>query len=136
MITYVGAPVPAARTAAAVADAHTRLAAKRWSASVAASTPCVPADVRWTRVLPATSARATMTGELERSKPGGRHPCSSPITSTSPSSSRSAIASSTPPTSQISLAPAAKAYAAVVNARRTSMATTVPPTPASSHRAT
>jgi hypothetical protein len=47
--------------AVAVTEAHTRLAANSRSAPVAAITPWVPAEVRWTSTRPSTSARATST---------------------------------------------------------------------------
>jgi hypothetical protein len=126
LTTYVGSPRPPAVTAAAVADAQTRLAHHRRRAAVAVTTLYVPAEVRCTRSRPVRSDPATPTGELEKSNPATRRPRFSPIARVPGRAAFTASASSTDSTSQIRRAPASNAYAAVVNARSTSTTTTAP----------
>jgi hypothetical protein len=77
-------------------------------------------------VLQLKSTDKISNGELPKSKPSGARPPTSPMQTCPRPASRSANASSTPPTMTMRLAPLASATAAVVNARNTSMTATVP----------
>ena len=84
------------------------------------------ARVNWISVLPRTSAWLSSNGELPKSKPGARIPSTSPMHRSPRPRSRNASASSGSAVRMILSTPRPKATAAVVNARKTSMTTTVP----------
>src|SRR6516164_1415790 len=88
--------------------------------------PCVPALVRWMIVWPLKSTPETSNGEFPKSKSSGARPRISPIQIWPIPASRRARASWTVRTITILNAPFAKATAAVVKARKTSMTATVP----------
>jgi hypothetical protein len=77
-------------------------------------------------VLSRKSIADISKGELPKSKPSGARPPTSPMQTWPLPESRSVSASSTVPTITIFDAPFAKATAAVVKARKTSMIATVP----------
>lgn len=100
-------------------------AASTSGASVQAN-PRVPFDVRCTMTAPRTSALSNWLGELPKSKPSGLRPRCSPMRTALGSACLSACASASVSTQITLTAPAARAAAAVVNARTTPMTTTAP----------
>src|SRR5260221_3737191 len=109
-----------------VAPAITRLPSTTSVALSAATTPWVPALVRWTTRRPVRSRSTIFDGEFPTSNPGIGRPPISPVRKSVGSFAFSARACSWSPTRTTSRAPAATQNAAVVNARNTSMVRAVP----------